>query len=66
VRSGRRCKQFECDNQEIISSRVKWHGFMSAIKSYSVCKQINGDRIISLFGFSRYIDFALHLDMIYI
>ena len=36
------------------------------IKSYPVGKQINGDRIISLFGFSRYIDFAMHLDMIYI
>jgi len=44
VRSGRRCKQFECDNQEIISSRVKWHGFMSAIRSGSVGKQINGEK----------------------
>ena len=39
-----RCKWFEYDNQEIISSRVKWHGFMSAIRSGSVGKQINGEK----------------------
>jgi hypothetical protein len=44
VRSGRRCKRFEYDNQEIISSKVKWHGFMSAIKSDSVGKHINGEK----------------------
>jgi len=43
VRIGR-CKWFEYDNQEIISSRVKWHGFMSAIRSGSVGKQINGEK----------------------